>query len=51
MYLHENIHVTDWFYIYFTENQRNGFRNGIIWEIVSYPVPYRGCNRDYMVSG
>ena len=31
MYLHENIHVTDWFYIYFTEN--NGMAFGI--EIIS----------------
>ena len=27
MYLHENIHVTDWFYIYFTEN--NGMAFGL----------------------
>ena len=25
MYLHENIHVTDWFYIYFTENNGMAF--------------------------
>ena len=35
MYLHENIHVTDWFYIYFTEN--NGMAT--IWSENSY------CNR------
>ena len=27
MFLHENIHVTDWFYIYFTEN--NGMAFGL----------------------
>ena len=27
MYLHESIHVTDWFYIYFTEN--NGMAFGL----------------------
>lgn len=31
MYLHENIHVTDWFYIYFTEN--NGMAFGM--EVIS----------------
>ena len=25
MYLHENIHITDWFYIYFTENNGMAF--------------------------
>lgn len=26
MFLHENIHVTDWFYILFHRKQRYGFR-------------------------
>ena len=30
MYLHENIHVTDWFYIYFTENNGMAFGMEII---------------------
>ena len=30
MYLHESIHVTDWFYIYFTENNGMAFGMGII---------------------
>ena len=25
MYLHQNIHITDWFYIYFTENNGMAF--------------------------
>ena len=42
MYLHESIHVTDWFYIYFTEN--NGMAFGM--EITeSFPelVPHCSC--------
>ena len=30
MYLHESIHVTDWFYIYFTENNGMAFGMEII---------------------
>lgn len=51
MYLHENIHVTDWFYIYFTEN--NGMAFGL--EIFAKPAPdafpYRGCHIDYGLFG
>mgnify|MGYP003374948131 CR=1 FL=1 len=46
MYLHENIHVTDWFYIYFTENNGMAFC-----QTVPDTFPYRGCHIDYGLSG
>ena len=50
MYLHENIHVTDWFLYILYGKQRNGFRHGSTAEIVSYFIPYRGCRINYLVS-
>ena len=48
MFLHENIHVTDWFYIYFTEN--NGMAFGLeIFAKLSDAVPHCGGRVDYGV--
>ena len=50
MYLHENIHVTDWFYIYFTENNGMAFGMEVLPKLFLTLIPYRGCRIDYVVS-
>ena len=50
MYWHESIRITDWFYIYFTEN--NGMAFGMKYsESYPYYLPYCSCGIDYLVSG
>ena len=50
MYWHESIRITDWFYIYFTEN--NGMAFGMEYlEVIPYYLPYCSCGIDYLVSG
>ena len=50
MYLHESIHVTDWFYIYFTENNGMAFGMEIIGKPFPELVPHCSCCADCVVS-
>ena len=49
MYWHESIRITDWFYIYFTENNGIGFWFGDIREIVPYFISNRCGRSDRLV--
>ena len=40
MYWHESIRVTDWFYIYFTENNGMAFGMEFFWKVIPDDFPY-----------
>ena len=50
MYWHESIRVTDWFYIYFTENNGMAFGMEIFAKAVFDVISYCCCNNHRMVS-
>ena len=53
MYLHESIHITDWFYLVFVENKGMAFGMEILpgnpSEATSYDVSYCGSHIHYVV--
>lgn len=51
MYWHESIRITDWFYIYFTENNGMAFGMEIFGKLFLTTLPYCSCGIDYLVSG